>query len=626
MEAVSLLRHRQTALLTLPVGLGAIASLLFPLLFPPPGLAFTDTGNHWAGRCIADLQQRGLVTGYPDGSFRPDGLVTRAEAAVLMLNAFPEVPRSRSPLPYRDVPPAHWAHNAIQTASAKGFFTGYPGQIFQPSQAIPRIQALSILVRDGEPNAWPLARYFDDADQIPSYAQRAIALATRQTYVVNYPEPRQLRPNQATARGDMAAFLCRALNIAAVPSQYLAGVVTQPYDVRPLPGQLNRLPFFNSNSPELVRREGILLSTFAKQGKASPEAHLDYGFTGSFGLFSHHLTRADQTSELSPPFYQGILVHNPGPSPVTLDIRAAASYLASPEAPFITLGDQSPNSDGKVFSGPGDRVTQAILQGLRQPLFPETLVLAPGESQMLLNQPIPISRAPASNGRSTLMQLASDGPVYLADLALRSAQPPSLADWQRLLEGGSLAQPRDAVPTPLDPPRHPTVFSRVAGVSLGDRWVAELVDVAGGDRLTLPAPGRALAYPIATLPLITLSTGQIQSAPMVRRYADTAFLAHSNYGVEYDLTLPLLNSSDRPQQVAIALESPLKDEGGRDRLLFLDPPDGQIFFRGTVEIEFRDRRDCSASELIWSSVGDSQEPPWSAWPLGLARASRCGFD
>jgi hypothetical protein len=90
------------------------------------------------------------------------------------------------------------------------------------------------------------------------------------------------------------------------------------------------------------------------------------------------------------------------------------------------------------------------------------------------------------------------------------------------------------------------------------------------------------------LHLITLGTAQIQSAPMLRRYEDTAYFAHSNYGVEYNLTLPLKNTTSQPQTVTVSLQTPLKDEGGKDLLLFLNPRVDQIFFRGTVKVSYED--------------------------------------
>jgi len=85
--------------------------------------------------------------------------------------------------------------------------------------------------------------------------------------VVNYPAQPQLQPLQIATRGEVAALFCRALNIYAVPPQYIAGVQVRPQSVRPLPGGLDRVPTFNSNSPELVRTGGILLSTFPPSGK-----------------------------------------------------------------------------------------------------------------------------------------------------------------------------------------------------------------------------------------------------------------------------------------------------------------------------------------------------------------------
>ncbi|GAX37920.1 S-layer homology domain-containing protein [Nodularia sp. NIES-3585] len=70
-----------------------LAILTFLLTLPHTRtLAFFDTQNHWGKDCLQQLGERKLITGYPDGSFRPNATVTRAEAAVLMLNAFPDAP------------------------------------------------------------------------------------------------------------------------------------------------------------------------------------------------------------------------------------------------------------------------------------------------------------------------------------------------------------------------------------------------------------------------------------------------------------------------------------------------------------------------------------------------------
>jgi S-layer homology domain/WG containing repeat len=190
---------------------------------------FSDTQNHWAQIAIQELAARNLVSGYPDGQFRPDASLTRAEFAALVQKAFPDVALMRSPIEFVDVPQTYWARSAIQTAYRLGFLSGYPGRVFQPTQSIPRVQVLVALMaglRYAVASAAPatLNRYFDDAAQVPNYAVGAIAAAASAYLIVNYPDVRRLHPTRNATRGEVAALLCRALRIAAVPLQYVVGL------------------------------------------------------------------------------------------------------------------------------------------------------------------------------------------------------------------------------------------------------------------------------------------------------------------------------------------------------------------------------------------------------------------
>lgn len=198
-------------------GISFVTTALWSLN-PSIALAFPDTQTHWANTCITQLANRRLVTGYPDKSFKPQATITRSEFAVLMLNAFPDVPPTRQALTFRDVPANHWAAQAISQAYARQFFSGYPDGTFQPAQPIPRVQAIAILANattlsSSEVPDTVLQRHFDDAQQVPDYAKRAIAAGTVGRIVVNYPNLRQLRPNQSATRGEVATFLCQALTL-----------------------------------------------------------------------------------------------------------------------------------------------------------------------------------------------------------------------------------------------------------------------------------------------------------------------------------------------------------------------------------------------------------------------------
>ncbi len=207
----------------------AIVVALCLLLLAQPALAFSDTKTHWANACIDQLESQKLVSGYPDGRFQPNSTITRAEFAVLMLNSFPKAEVKRPAIAFKDVPSNYWAYKAIRDAYQREFFSGYPDGTFQPSQPILRVQALAVLANAAnlivpEQPEQTLQRYFDDAQQIPNYAKGAIAAATNGRIAVNYPNVRQLKPNQSSTRGEVTAFLCQSLQLArTIPSQYIAG-------------------------------------------------------------------------------------------------------------------------------------------------------------------------------------------------------------------------------------------------------------------------------------------------------------------------------------------------------------------------------------------------------------------
>ena len=565
---------------------------------------FSDIENHWAKDSILQLGERQLVSGYPNGTYRPDSRVTRAEFAVLMCNLFPDAPIIQSAIPFKDVSEKHWAYKAIKTASEKAFFVGYPDFLFKPDLHIPRVQALIVVAAQLKlkvPTNFEgiLSLSFDDAMQIPKYAKPTLAAAVMGALVVNYPNVRDLKPNQAATRGEVATFLTQALKLPAVAAEYIAGVQVAPQEIRPLPGGLDLIPTFNSNSPEVVENEGILLSTFPPAGKEVPKAHLNFPFEGRFDVFAHHITRA-RTQAQTHPFYQGILIYNPTDENVVVEVLEAASYLTSPDAYFNELPEMMDNAVGDIYSGPGSRVMSEILRNRRQAIFPKYIDIPANGYQMLLNLPIPLGdRVPVSNARSTMIRLSSNGEIYLANLAMRapknadgSYRSPTVEEWQNLLVTGELVTPRDLMPTPLEPEvEFPMIFSRVAGVSQGTKWTGELTDNSETSFLSVPEPGQAFSYPLSTIHQVTLGTQQVQSAKMLVRYPDTAYFAHANYGVEYDLMLPLQNNSQQTQTITLKISSPLKnseaDEPNQTELRFLQGSD-RVFFRGTVRVNYRD--------------------------------------
>lgn len=182
----------------------------------PQGLEFLDTQGHWAQSFIESLAVREIIRGFPDGTFRPEAPVTRAEFAAMIRRAFPQYAEIRNGVEFADVPAMHWAYNAIQDAYRIGFLQGYPGNTFAPDQRIPRSQVLVALANglnlttSGMTDTILNTAYLD-RDNIPDFARSAIAAATENGLVVNYPTLNRLNPEKIATRAEVAAFIHQAL-------------------------------------------------------------------------------------------------------------------------------------------------------------------------------------------------------------------------------------------------------------------------------------------------------------------------------------------------------------------------------------------------------------------------------
>ncbi|MFN6465380.1 MAG: S-layer homology domain-containing protein [Nostoc sp. DedVER02] len=231
MFTLNRLQSGTAALMALSVTVGTVA----PFMTASPSLAqttFSDvSSNYWAAQFIQQLSQRGVIAGFPDGSFRPEEAVTRAQFAAMVNKAF-QKSQQRSPINFADVPSNYWASSAIQQAYTIGFLSGYPGNRFEPNQAIPRQQVLVSLANGLEyspsGNTESTLQYFNDASNIASYARSPIAAATEKQIVVNYPNVKFLNPTATATRAQVAAFIYQALvssnQASAINSPYVVAV------------------------------------------------------------------------------------------------------------------------------------------------------------------------------------------------------------------------------------------------------------------------------------------------------------------------------------------------------------------------------------------------------------------
>ncbi len=175
--------------------------------------SFGDLQGYWGSQYVTNLAERGIIGGFPDGSFQPNGEITRAQFAAIAVKAF-NLPSGNSARNFRDVPANYWAAPAILAVSNSGLVTGFPDGSFRPEERITRAQALVILSKalGNNTNANPDGlNAYGDRQAVPEWAMDSVARAANAGIIVNFPNTNQINPNNLATRGEVAGLVYQTL-------------------------------------------------------------------------------------------------------------------------------------------------------------------------------------------------------------------------------------------------------------------------------------------------------------------------------------------------------------------------------------------------------------------------------
>ena len=168
----------------------------------------SDIGGHWAAAEIERAVSTGYVQGYPDGTFRPDAEVTRAEFLAMVDRAF-QVPAVNYGNTLEDVSTQDWFAQDVASALAAGFVNGYPDGTFRPQEGVSREEAACILAKLLKmDDATTLS--FSDADQIDSWAQTSVSGLVSAGIMTGYPDG-TFRPQLVINRAEAVVMINKAL-------------------------------------------------------------------------------------------------------------------------------------------------------------------------------------------------------------------------------------------------------------------------------------------------------------------------------------------------------------------------------------------------------------------------------
>ncbi|MFF2092367.1 S-layer homology domain-containing protein [Paenibacillus sp. NPDC058174] len=193
---------------------GAIYAVFSRDYVPPKQpVTFNDIAGHWAAAGIREAAEKGIVQGDPSGRFRPNASITRAEFVVMVMNS--QGPITDSSIPYfRDgADIGSWAQPAIAKAVRLGLVSGYEDGTFRPNARITRAEIAVIIGRMLKiPGGSYSYTSFDDDRSIPKWAKSSVESLHR-IGIVDGRSANRFEPLANATRAEAVLLLLRAIKL-----------------------------------------------------------------------------------------------------------------------------------------------------------------------------------------------------------------------------------------------------------------------------------------------------------------------------------------------------------------------------------------------------------------------------
>lgn len=172
-------------------------------------VTLTDIPSQYKNE-IAYLIEKRIITGYDDGLFRPNQYVTREEAAKIIGVAL-KLDKTQRTTPFPDVKKSSYASGYIYWATKQGIITGYPDGTFKPKNKITRGEMAFLLKRAFTLKGADKS-VFRDVHKTNKRLYEAVDALASNGLSNGYPEDQTFRPNRFITRNDFSLLVARGLN------------------------------------------------------------------------------------------------------------------------------------------------------------------------------------------------------------------------------------------------------------------------------------------------------------------------------------------------------------------------------------------------------------------------------
>ena len=168
---------------------------------------FSDLEGHYARTAVKAWSERGVLEGYPDGTFRPDGQVTRAELAVVLDRVMGY--QNMAENTYTDMSDKAWYAPSILHLTAEGIFQGRKAGQMMPKSAVTRQEAFAALARCLGLEAGQSAPDFTDDADIAPWAVGYVSAMKEAGYIRGDKKTGAIRPDDPITRAELVTILDR---------------------------------------------------------------------------------------------------------------------------------------------------------------------------------------------------------------------------------------------------------------------------------------------------------------------------------------------------------------------------------------------------------------------------------
>lgn len=199
------------------IAAATVICLIVTLSMPIGASAVTisDISDHWANATIQNWVDKGFVAGYTDGSFKPDNTISRAEFMMLTNQAFAFT--EKAPIAYSDVKADAWYAGAVAIAKAAGYISGYPDGTMKPDSPISREEAASIIMKIDKLTADDsAANHFTDSASLV-WSKGAVSAVNAAKIMMGYPDG-SFGPQKMIKRGEAVVALDKAMKYSITAS------------------------------------------------------------------------------------------------------------------------------------------------------------------------------------------------------------------------------------------------------------------------------------------------------------------------------------------------------------------------------------------------------------------------